>query len=760
MKPLYTGSLLLVIGLCGCVNVDSGAPETGGIRPSYGRVAPPPSVPGVKGPQGESLPMIPPYSMAGLSRQQAERIMSSGGVPMSMVQMNPGPQMGGPPGMNLPHAMRPQYLLSPPGVPGMPGMPGGMPGMPGPGGMPTGMPGGMPGMPGPGGMPPGPGMPGGMPGMPTGPNLLKTGFQMPQNGGVVQASIPPGAPAQGGVVQAQFANSSPVGSLFPAQRTQVFFTKPAGMKVFWFSQGQDGKPSYSTTPLETPGRYNFAQGAIYRLKLTHVPGRPALELYPTLEVVPTSPRTNEFLAHNSVPMEFTEDDFKQVVDRNYIVKVIYLPDPQFQEGAGVGPDEIVSTRLEPGQDPIQEALRRGSILLVLRIGNIDQGLHHSPSMTTPGPNGGGAQGQMPGGAQTKPPAFGVPPLFQVPYPTTPIAPGLGGNPGGGFGANPNGGNLAPNPGLKIAPELNLPPLGGVPGQIPEVPGLFDKKNGANNQGQKPVIAAPNPPGNEAPPVTLPAPKVLQKDPVNVEPKLPALPIVPPQKDPANVEPKLPALPIVPPQKDPVNVEPKLPALPVVPPQKDPVNVEPKLPALPIVPPQKDPVIVEPKLPALPIVPPQKDPVNVEPKLPALPVVPPQKDPVNVEPKLPALPVVPPQKEPVNVEPKLPVLPMIPPTTTNPTPKGSADPAVPAITVPVVPMENKGPTVVGPKFPPVPAINTPALPPLPGEFDGSVGGNTKNVPLISLPPIPPLDAGGLDRTELPPIPNIPFGPSKK
>src|ERR1019366_6232225 len=142
---------------------------------------------------------------------------------------------------------------------------------------------------------------------------------------------------------------------------------------------------------------------------------------------------NEFLAHNSVPLEFSEEDFKQVVDRNYIVKVIYLPDPQFQDAAGAGPDEIVSTRLEPGQDPIQEALRRGSILLVLRIGNIDQGLQHSPPMTGP----------VPGGppALMKPPGQGVPPLFQVPFPLTPITPGVG----------------APNP-LPVLPGTSNPPL--------------------------------------------------------------------------------------------------------------------------------------------------------------------------------------------------------------------------------------------------------------------------------------------------------------
>src|SRR5207248_5971025 len=105
--------------------------------------------------------------------------------------------------------------------------------------------------------------------------------------------------------------------------------------------------NYSATPIETPGRYNFLQAAIYRLKLSDIEGRPGLELYPTLEVVPTNPKTEAFLAHNAVPVEFTADDFRQVAEGNYLVKVIYLPDPAFQEFAAGGIGELISTQLPP-----------------------------------------------------------------------------------------------------------------------------------------------------------------------------------------------------------------------------------------------------------------------------------------------------------------------------------------------------------------------------------------------------------------------------
>ena len=86
-----------------------------------------------------------------------------------------------------------------------------------------------------------------------------------------------------------------------------------------------------------------------------------------------------------MPISFTEEDFEQVAAGNFVVKVIYLPDPQFQDLASTGPDEVVSSRLEPGVDPIAEAHRRGSILLVVRLGNIDLEAPNTPAMDAPSP---------------------------------------------------------------------------------------------------------------------------------------------------------------------------------------------------------------------------------------------------------------------------------------------------------------------------------------------------------------------------------------
>ena len=181
------------------------------------------------------------------------------------------------------------------------------------------------------------------------------------------------------------------------------------MRITWYTPR-----GLSDTVLTAPARYNFAQGGIYRLKISNI-GHGAIDLYPTLEVAPATPKTAAYLAHSSVPVSFTDEDFEQVAAGNYLVKVIYLPDPQFQDIAAVaGPSEVISTRLEPGIDPIAEARRRGEILLIVRIGNIDLDAKGTPPLDAPNPfamppGPGRLPGPLPGGPGYEP-ELGPPPM--------------------------------------------------------------------------------------------------------------------------------------------------------------------------------------------------------------------------------------------------------------------------------------------------------------------------------------------------------------
>jgi hypothetical protein len=195
----------------------------------------------------------------------------------------------------------------------------------------------------------------------------------------------------------------------PPPTSQILFRDPDGMQIQW-SQYQPGM--FDSEPLVVPGRYNFGQAGIYRLKLTNIPGYPGVELYPTLEVAPAKPRTEAFLAHAPIPVQLTIEDFDQVLAGNFVTKVIYLPDPAFQELAvASGVEALVSHRLDPGVDPVIEADKRGSILAIIRVGNKDL---QAPGMSMPQMVGGpmmmgpGGPPGMPGGPQWGIPSVGTP----------------------------------------------------------------------------------------------------------------------------------------------------------------------------------------------------------------------------------------------------------------------------------------------------------------------------------------------------------------
>jgi hypothetical protein len=294
---------------------------------------------------------------------------------------------------------------------------------------------------------------------PGGSNILLASATYPTAGGAAPGMVPPpgavppggllappgmpgpgqGGPPIAGAVAAVGALTNGVPAPFVAQRTSIRFAAPGGMKVSWYAPGPNGGGGFSPQSLDVPGRYNFPQAAIYRLKLSDIPDRPGLELYPTLEVVPANGKTATFLAHSSVPVSFTPEDLDQVQSGNFVVKVIYLPDPQFQDLAVVGPDEVVSSRLEPGVDPIAEAHRRGCILAVVRLGNIDLEAPNTPAMDAPSPY------------QYCPP--GVPTAAAGPLP-----------PGAAGRMVPYGMNGQP------VPPGMMPPQGGRPGMLPAMPG--------------------------------------------------------------------------------------------------------------------------------------------------------------------------------------------------------------------------------------------------------------------------------------------------
>ncbi len=239
------------------------------------------------------------------------------------------------------------------------------------------------------------------------------------HGGILPS---PGMGPWGAVALVPGAATGPgmgAGGMYANGRTSInFVSTPSTSKMRIGFQTAGG----FADALSVPQHYNFGQGNIYRLRLSSIPNRPDAIYYPTLEVYPATRETLTFLAHGTVPVGFTDEDFDQVKNGNMVVKVIYLPSSQFQDIAAA--EEIVSTRLEPGADPVAEATRRGTILAVVRIGNANLENPNSPAMDAPvgapfGPPPGAGGGMMlpPGGG-----GMGMAPPKSMPLSGGPIPP--------------------------------------------------------------------------------------------------------------------------------------------------------------------------------------------------------------------------------------------------------------------------------------------------------------------------------------------------
>lgn len=288
----------------------------------------------------------------------------------------------------------------------------------------------------------------------------------PGHGGIlpVPGMGPPGAVAAFGAMTGGMGGGT---GAIANGRASIKFTGPAGMKITWQVPG--GGFSDESSGLTAPKEYNFAQGQVYRLRLTQIlPNFPGKSFYPTLEVSGANPKSLKFLAHSSVPVTFTNDDFDHALAGNMVVKVVYLPDRDNQEFLTVigGIEEVNSTRLPPGTDPVAEAQRKGTVLAIVTLGNIDLENRASPAMTAPVPGG-----VMPPGVMMLPPGAMPPPG------AVPVGPGMGlppgamplpGGPGVGLppGVSGVGGPVAPTrPGVTL-PSAPTAPTGPVaPGPI-------------------------------------------------------------------------------------------------------------------------------------------------------------------------------------------------------------------------------------------------------------------------------------------------------
>ena len=122
------------------------------------------------------------------------------------------------------------------------------------------------------------------------------------------------------------------------------------------------------SPEAAPLRAGMLIGSVYRLKVTNVPERPGMELFPTVEVINRLYTPQGQAVRFPVPIELTREDIDLALAGRFVTRVIYLEDPHNALPA----DQIAGRQswfeAGPGSDPLAVADVMGRPMAILRLG--------------------------------------------------------------------------------------------------------------------------------------------------------------------------------------------------------------------------------------------------------------------------------------------------------------------------------------------------------------------------------------------------------
>jgi hypothetical protein len=171
---------------------------------------------------------------------------------------------------------------------------------------------------------------------------------------LLDARMPPGM-----VAHAQVAGGRPGVGTF----TAVSIMGPQGLRIGLAQAGQ------FLSPIEAPVTTGMLVGSVYRFHVTHIPGYPGQELFPTLEVIDrvhTQPgREHRF----PIPVALTEEDLQLALQGALITRVIYLEDSSVAEPIATNPQLQLTIEASPQDNALRVADQLGRPVAILRIGS-------------------------------------------------------------------------------------------------------------------------------------------------------------------------------------------------------------------------------------------------------------------------------------------------------------------------------------------------------------------------------------------------------
>ncbi len=153
----------------------------------------------------------------------------------------------------------------------------------------------------------------------------------------------------------------------PAEIQVVRFTAPEGVTIEVLDPAPEAAPQGDGKGLLTVG---LKVGTGYRLRVTNIPERPGVELFPVIEVVghlhrPAKVDPGKF----PIRVVFDLQDLYDVVDQSRLVtRVVYLEDPDNAVPLKTDKDVPPSVELNAAEEPLKVASALGRVMAIVRLG--------------------------------------------------------------------------------------------------------------------------------------------------------------------------------------------------------------------------------------------------------------------------------------------------------------------------------------------------------------------------------------------------------
>ncbi len=146
----------------------------------------------------------------------------------------------------------------------------------------------------------------------------------------------------------------------------VVFRGPGATSFGLALEGNFQPPQLSADPLHA----GLLVGAVYRFRITSIPGHEGEELFPTIEVIDRTYPPHHLATRYPIPVNLELDDLRDALAGKLVTRVIYLEDPDSAVPVDTQPESGVTFDIPPYQDPLDVADALGRPVAIVRIGSV------------------------------------------------------------------------------------------------------------------------------------------------------------------------------------------------------------------------------------------------------------------------------------------------------------------------------------------------------------------------------------------------------